>query len=613
MFQPKLRPDWSIFAIVAFAAWTALAAPAKAAKPDAAASIGRQISQFDLADFRGKKFSLVELADKQLVVVAFLGNECPLCKQYAPRLEELSKEFADRGVAFVGVNSNQQDTPTEIAAFARVGEITFPLLKDPGNVVADQFGALRTPEVFVLDRDRKIRYRGRIDDQYGLGTGSGYAKPKVKSRDLAAAIESLLAGKEPAELVTDAPGCLIGRVAKVEPHGDVTYTNQIARLLQNRCVECHRPGEVAPFALLDYDEVVGWAETMREVIDEGRMPPWFANPEYGHFANDARLSDDEKHLFREWVKNGCPKGDDKDLPEPRQFATGWQMGEPDQVIYMGDKSYKVPAEGVVAYQYFAVDPGFKEDKWIQAAEARPGNRSVVHHIIAFVQPPARRGGDFRGGGGLVGYAPGDRARIYPLGVASFVPAGSKIVFQMHYTPNGTAQEDRSYIGLRFADPATVKRRTRGGAAMNRWFRIPPGADNHEVVSQHVFRTDTQLISLFPHMHLRGKSFRYVAHYPDGTDEILLDVPRYDFNWQLRYELTEPKAIPKGTKLDCIAHFDNSEENLANPNPKDTVSWGDQTWEEMMIGFFSTIPVTDDVNSGSPAEKADAGDTLDGGE
>jgi peroxiredoxin len=562
--------------------------------------IGRQIADFSLTDYRGQKHALADLADSKLVVVAFIGTECPLAKLYAPRLEELAKEFAGKAVSFLGIDANQQDSLTELAAFARANEISFPLLKDLGNAVADQFQAVRTPEVFVLDQQRTVRYWGRIDDQYGLGTSSGYARPRIKRRDLATAIEELLAGKQVSQPTAEAAGCLIGRVAKVEPKGDVTYTKQIARLLQNRCVECHRAGEVAPFALQDYDEVVGWAATMLEVVDQGRMPPWFANPEYGHFANDARLPAEDKRLLHEWVANGCPKGDDKDLPPPRQFTEGWQMGEPDQVIYMADKPFDVPAEGVVAYKYFSVDPGFKEDKWIQAVEARPGNRKVVHHIIAFIQPP-RLSGDFRGGGGLAGYAPGERARVYPLGMASFVPKGSRIVFQLHYTPNGTAQQDISKVGIKFADPATVKKRMRGGAAVNRWFAIPPEADNHEVTSDYVFPQDALLTSLFPHMHLRGKSFRFVAEYPDGKKEILLDVPRYDFNWQLRYELAEPKRIPKGTKLVCTAHYDNSEDNLANPNPKERVRWGDQTWEEMMIGFFSAAPVEDD---GPAAKKSE---------
>jgi peroxiredoxin len=563
------------------------------------ASIGRVIKDFTLADHRGKKYALEDFADKDVIVVAFLGNECPLCKQYGPRLEQLAQEFADRGVAFLGINSNQQDAPSEMAAYGRTCSITFPLLKDPGNVVADMFAAERVPEVFVLDKSRKICYRGRIDDQYGLTTGSGYARPKVRNRDLASAIEDTLAGKKISQPMTEASGCLIGRVARVAPHGEITYSKHISRLLEKHCVECHRPGEVAPFSLLDYAEVSGWAAMIREVIDEGRMPPWFANPEVGHFANDARLTSEEKAHFREWVDNGCPQGDPQDLPPPRSFPTGWQMCEPDQVIYMRDEPFTVPADGVVDYQYFVVDPHFTEDKWVQAAEARPGNRSVVHHMIAFVQPPPRRDKvkfDFIRGGGLVSYTPGDRARIYPEGVAAYVPAGSKLVFQMHYTPIGSKQEDRSYIGLKFADPSTVKRRARGGAAANRRFTIQPGANDQRVVALHTFDRDTLLATMLPHMHLRGKSFRYVAKFPNGTSETLLDVPRYDFNWQLRYELTEPKLMPRGTVLECTAHFDNSEENLANPDPKSPVRWGDQAFDEMMIGFFSTLPVTDDVST-----------------
>ena len=240
--------------------------------------------------------------------------------------------------------------------------------------------------MFLLDKERVVRYWGRIDDQYGFKTGAGYVKPKLNERSLANAITEVLAGKEVSQPVAKADGCFIGRVAKQKPHGEVTYSNQIARIMQNRCVECHRAGEVAPFALGSYDEVVGWAETIREVVQEGRMPPWFADPKYGHFINDARLSDEEKQQICTWVENGCPQGDAKDLPAPRKFVEGWQIGEPDQIVYMRDKPYTVPAEGTVDYQFFTVDPGWTTDKWIQATEARPGNRAVVHHIIVFVQP-----------------------------------------------------------------------------------------------------------------------------------------------------------------------------------------------------------------------------------
>lgn len=573
--------------IVFLSAMAALTAQAA----DPAETVGRTIANFELRDFRGKEHSLAELADKELVVVVFLGCECPLAKQYAPRLRQLAAEYGEKGVAFIGINSNSQDTPTELAAYARTHELDFPLLKDPGNRVADQLGAQRTPEAFVLDRDRAVRYHGRIDDQFLVGR----QRPEPTRRDLALALDELLSGKTVSVAKTDALGCHIGRVPRRLEQGDVTYSNQIARLLERRCVECHRSGEIAPFPLTDYEEVVGWAETIEEVVHEGRMPPWFASPEYGKFANEARLSAEEKDLLDRWVAAGCPEGDRSQLPEPRVFTVGWQIPPPDQVIYIQEQPVTVQAEGTVAYQYYTVNPGFKEDKWIQAAECRPDNRSVVHHIVAFFVPPGEK---LRGGGrgAMVGYAPGMPPNQFEEGTAMFVPAGSRVVFQMHYTPNGSEQKDRSSLGLVFADPAAVKMRVGGGVAGNRFFQIPPGDGNYEVRSHHRFDKDVRLVTMTPHMHLRGKSFRYEAEYPDGSSEVLLDVPRYDFNWQLRYRLLEPKTLPKGTKLVCIAHFDNSVDNLANPDSAATVRWGDQTWEEMMLGYFSTLPLEPDIQA-----------------
>lgn len=552
---------------------------------ESASPVGRKVENFSLRDYRGKVHELKDLAESQLVVAAFVGCECPLAKLYAPRLAKLAEEFGPRGVAFLAIDANSQDSLAEIAAYAQAHKITFPVLKDAGNAVADQMGAVRTPEVFVLDRERTIRYWGRIDDQYVVGR----QRPAPTREDLRLALEELLAGKAPSVAETAAIGCHIGRVPKQTPTGDVTYSNQIARLLQKRCVECHRAGEIAPFPLTSYEEVVGWGETIREVVQEGRMPPWFANPDYGHFANDARLSDEEKQLVYDWLDNGSPEGNPADLPAPAQFTVGWQIPEPDEVFYIKDEPYDVPAEGVVAYQYFKVDPGFKEDRWIKAAEARPDNRGVVHHIVAFFVPPgAKLGGGQRGA--MIGYAPGMPPSRFPEGTAMLVPAGSQLIFQLHYTPNGSPQQDRSSVGLVYADPSEVKQRVGGGNAPNRFFEIPPGDDNYEVVSQHRFDKDVLLLNLTPHMHLRGKSFRYEAEYPDGKREILLDIPHYDFNWQLRYQLAVPKVLPKGTTLHCTAHYDNSANNLANPDPTKPVRWGDQTWEEMMIGYFSTLPV-----------------------
>jgi len=552
--------------------------------------LGRQIENFTLRDYRGQQRSLSEFQG-QPVAVVFIGSDCPLAKLYAPRLEELYQEFKDHDVGFFAINSNRQDLITKVAAYARIHKLSYPVLKDPDNKVADQFGAERTPQAFVLDADHVIRYVGRIDDQYGLGATSGYAKPELEHRYLANALREVLAGKQVSVPETEPTGCIIGRVAKIEPHGDVTYSNQISRLLNRRCVSCHRDGEVAPFPLTSYDEVNGWGEMILEVVDKGQMPPWFANPKYGEFKNDCRLSKEEKQLLQTWVENGSPEGDPAELPEPPKFVQGWQIPQPDEVHYMTAEPVDVPAEGVVEYKYYTVDPGWTEDKWIKAAEARPDNRAVVHHIIVYFVPPDSKAPATRNGS-VAGFAPGMPATIYPDGIANFVPAGSKLVFQMHYTPNGSPQTDRSYVGVVFADESEVRRVTGGGLAGNWGFAIPPGDPNYRIDGQREFREDRLLTWMLPHMHLRGKSFRFIAAYPDGRKEILLDVPNYDFNWQLRYELVEPKLMPKGTKLKVIGHYDNSAGNLANPDPTETVRYGDQTWEEMFHGFYGTIPVKD---------------------
>ena len=552
-------------------------------------AVGKTIANFELADFRGKRWSLSDFKQHKLLVVAFVGTECPLMGFYGQRLAELAAQYDGQNVAFLGVNSNQQDSLAELAHFGRIHKIVFPLLKDPGNRVADQFGAQRTPEVFLLDDKRVVRYHGRIDDQFTYGI----QRKQADEAYLGLAIDALLAGNEVARTSVEPVGCHIGRVLAPKPESEVTYSKQIARIFQERCIECHRAGEIGPFPLTNYEEVVGWAAMIREVTAEQRMPPWHASPEHGTFANDARLSDDEKSLIARWVENGAPEGDPRDLPPAKSFVEGWRIGQPDQVVFMREEPFAVPASGEVRYQYFQVDPGFTEDKWISAAECRPGNRAIVHHIIVLIQPPGKglRNREIEGVHSefLTATAPGALPLRLKPGMAKLVPAGSKFVFQMHYTPNGTPQQDRSCVGLDFADPKEVKHQVGTDKAANTGFRIPAGADNHKVEANHRFRQDMVLLSLFPHMHLRGKAFRYTAIFPDDRRELLLDIPRYDFNWQNGYELASPKRMPAGTRLFCEAWFDNSAGNLANPDPTKTVRWGDQTWEEMMIGYFDATP------------------------
>ncbi|MEX0978022.1 MAG: thioredoxin family protein, partial [Pirellulales bacterium] len=300
-------------------------------------AIGDKVDNFSLRDYHGKPYSLDELGKNKIVVLAFVGTECPLAKIYASRLTELASKYEPQGVAFVGINSNRQDAPTEIAAFARVHAIKFPILKDLNQVVADQVGATRTPEIVVLDANRTIRYRGRIDDQYGFQSTVSYQKKAAAENNLADAVEALLAGKKVAQAETPAAGCLIGRDLKPAAKSDVTYSNQIARIMNSNCVFCHRQGQIAPFTLTSYEDVAGWASMIDEVVRLERMPPWHADKQFGHFQNDARLSDSDKALIARWVENGAPQGDPKDLPESPKFAEGWMIPKPDEILYMRDK------------------------------------------------------------------------------------------------------------------------------------------------------------------------------------------------------------------------------------------------------------------------------------
>ena len=343
--------------------------------------IGSKMEDFQLKSSTGTELGLSQWADERVVVVAFLGVDCPLAKLYAPRLQQLQAAYEPKGVAFMAIDSNAQDSVEQMASFVEEYRLSFPVLKDDGQVVADRFGAQRNPEVFVLDAERVVRYRGRIDDQFGVG----FKRREPSRHDLVEALDELLSGQAVSQPTTEAVGCFIGRAPRVAPQGDVTYSNQISRILNSRCVECHREGELAPFSMQTYDDVVVWAETIREAVLDGRMPPWFADPQYGHFSNDFSISAEERDLIDRWVTNGCPEGDKSELPAPPSFVSGWRIGEPDAVYEM-EEMFTVPADGTVDYQHFLIDPKFDEDVWISAAEARPGNTAVVHHIVLFAVP-----------------------------------------------------------------------------------------------------------------------------------------------------------------------------------------------------------------------------------
>ncbi|HVS38965.1 MAG TPA: thioredoxin family protein [Gemmataceae bacterium] len=547
-----------------------------------------KVADFTLTDVvADKPVSLRDFQAKKAVVVVFIGTECPINNAYMPRLAELSKACADKGVAFVAINSNCNDAPPRIAGHAKKYDLPFPVLRDPANVVADQFGAQRTPEAFLLDGSRNVVYRGRIDDQYGVG----YRSKAPTRRDLAEAIDETLAGKPVSQPSTKVAGCFIERTVKPKDSGTITFSKDAARVLQRNCQDCHRPGQVAPMPLLTYEDAVAWSDTIREVVQQKRMPPWLADPHFGKFQNDRTLADADRSTLLGWIDQGCPKGDPADMPPAKEFSEGWSIGKPDAVFTMPDE-YTVRADAGprgLKYQYFIVPTHFNEDRWIQAAEAKPGNPAVVHHIIVYVVKPGIDGlmrektGDGIGDGFLTAFAPGELGTVLAPGTAKKLPKGAILAFQMHYTPNGVEQKDQSSVALVFAkEPPKIEVRTR--AIAQKRLSIPAGDANYEAKSEAVFDKDADLLSFLPHMHLRGKDFKYEVVYPDGKRETLLSVPHYDFAWQSTYRLEKPLHLPAGTKIECTAHYDNSKDNLNNPDPTKIVRWGDQTWDEMMIGF-----------------------------
>jgi hypothetical protein len=379
------------------------------------------------------------------------------------------------------------------------------------------------------------------------------------------------------------------------------FYHDVLPILQQHCQECHRPGEIAPMPFLTYAQTRPWAKAIREQTIARKMPPWFADPAYGHFANDRSLSQAEIDVLTSWVNAGAPAGDPKNAPAPHEWPEGWNIGTPDIVFEM-PHAFQIPAKGAVDYQYVIIPTSFTEDRWVHKVEVRPSNRSTVHHAVVYIREPGSKWleGEPRGTSFsvplakgfttsdlLMVYTPGNSLDEWKPGIAKRIKAGSDLVLQMHYTPNGKATEDRTRVGIVFAKEPP-KQAVLSIQMSNARFVIPPGDPNYRVQVSGTLPNDALLISMFPHMHLRGKAFEYLITEPNGRVETLLKVNHYDFQWQLNYRLTEPQLIKAGTHLTWIGYFDNSPNNPGNPDPTAEVRYGEQSWEEMMIGFFDVI-------------------------
>jgi mono/diheme cytochrome c family protein len=450
-------------------------------------------------------------------------------------------------------------------------------------------GVERTPEVVVIDAEHRLRYRGRIDSNYRLGGTS----PQALKAELRDAIVALLAGQEIAVTQTPVDGCLITPPSSAKPSGKVTYTEHIATLIKQHCQSCHRPGTAAPFTLLQFDDVVAHAEMIAEVVSQQRMPPWYASADYGHFTNARTMPVSARQLVVDWVRAGSPRGNgpDDSSEEKSVAAAGttdsdpwaglvWQMGEPDVIVEV-PITYDVPADGYVDYKYAAVPRIFFHDTWFDAVEIQPSNPRVVHHANLGHLPLGATGMYSKL---ITGYVPGVGPMLLDHGVATKIPANSALVMQIHITTTGKPEKVRLRVGFRYPR-AKVDKELHYFQLNNVNFEIPPYASHHAVSRDTTLVEDITLVGFFAHMHVRGKDMTFRAYPPQADPVTLLMIPNYNFDWQLPYHVPAGQVrLAAGTRLECLAHFDNSTFNPYNPDPSAAVRDGQQTFQEMMYGF-----------------------------
>lgn len=564
--------------------------------------VGRLAVDATFEDLAGTKLSLSELSrEHNAVVIAMTSTSCPLSQKYLPSLVELARKFSSLGVQFVVVNPISTDDKQAMQLAQDAFETHAHYVFDRESALTDAIGAETTTDVIVLDNSRTVVYHGAVDDQYGFG----YSRQAPRKTYLSDAIDAILRGRKPEVEATDAPGCQLSVHARPPSNAKVTYHDRIARLMQRHCVACHRDGGVGPFPLDSFEDVAAHAPMIREVIARGIMPPWFAAPEKkdhpSPWANERLLSSSEKDDLLAWIEGDQEEGDVADSPKRLVFEDGWLIGKPDAVFEF-DKPIAIKATGIMPYKGRVVTTDLDEDKWIQSIEIRPGVMEVVHHVLVFVEPPLADS-EASGRVGIGGidywgiYVPGNSTQIYPPGYARKLPKGSRLKFQMHYTPNGTATEDSTRIGMVFAEKEPVYE-VKTASIVNQHFKILPGDENCEVTAEEDVQKTTQVLGYLPHHHLRGKACRYELIHADGDVELLLDVPRYDFNWQLFYRYSEPRIFNPGSKIRFTGWYDNSANNPANPDPAIAVGWGEQTEDEMHVGY---------VEIAEPVEVAPRGD------
>jgi peroxiredoxin len=534
-----------------------------------------KVDNFRLNDHRGQSHELYYLSDMKAVVLFAQGNDCAQANTAATQLKALRNQYQGQGVTVLGINSNLSQSRESIVQTATAAGIDMPILTDDTQLIGESLGLTNNGEVLVVNPQTwQLVYRGGLEAA-------------------AEAVSALVSGQTVKTAKTPVAGCAIAMPERVKraTHATISYAKTIAPMLTDKCVACHREGGIGPWAMTSYELVRGFAPMIREVVRTQRMPPWHADPHYQAFSNDRSLTMEQAKTLVHWIEAGAPRGAGVDpLLSQKKTWSEWSLGTPDLIVKT--PAFNVPATGIVDYQHVTVANPLDHDVWIRAVDYVPGARSVLHHVIA----SAGTGGF--GGASLNNYVPGAGPLVMPESNGIFLPKGSKFQFQMHFTTNGREATDVTQFGLYFMKEPP-KFNYRALIFINPRLKIPAGVKEHTEVAVQTIKKDSLIYSTHPHSHFRGKSAKFVAYLPDGSQQMLLNVPRYDFNWQSTYEMSAPVMLPAGTRIEYTTVFDNSVQNKANPDPTREVRWGEQSSEEMVFGVIRYRQVVEDGAANSP--------------
>jgi hypothetical protein len=559
---------------------------------------------FSLLDLGGRSHDLGQNDRQRIRVFVFLAPECPVSNGYARTPNDLYATLDGKAVDFFGAVSDPTVTRAQAAKHYTDFQAQFPVLFDASGLLLRALKPTHVPEAFVVGRDGRLVYRGAIDNAW---EAIGRRRPKAERAYLADAIQAALDDTQAPFAKTTPVGCLIESPPQGDSQAQVTYARDIAPIVQARCLNCHREGQVAPFALASYEQTAKRAGQIVRVTQERIMPPWIPAPSHDKFVGERWLTDRELDLLKTWAETGRSRGDDADLPPAPQFADGWRLGEPDLIVKMAEP-FHVPADGPDLLQNFVIPLDIPEDKLVAAVEFHPGNKRVAHHAVLFLDQSgiARRldratpepgyanfgGPGFLPSGALGGWSVGNTARPLPNGMGRYLKRGSDLVVQMHYHPTGKPEVDQSELGLYFVKkPVAESLKEPAKLVGSIWLAnyemdIPAGEGRYNCSTSYRLPKEVIMVGVVPHMHLLGKSMTVTATLPDGSVKTLIEIQNWNYNWQDEYYYERPFKLPAGTRLDVEAVFDNSAENPSNPSsPPQRVTWGDGTTDEMLFCFF----------------------------